>query len=114
MRRFRRRRILRAQAQDARNKNPEWTLIGFRHQGNNRSLPFGDFPTQNANDGVNVAIFHGAGLFGVNWLNWNRFISQIVTRSNHSSTWSPTESLTSCNLESQRILVVIITNSLPC
>ena len=82
MRRFRRRRVLRAQAQDAGNKNPERALVRFRHQGNNRSLPFGDFPAQNTNDGVNVTISHGAGLSRGNWLDWKGFISQIVTRLN--------------------------------
>jgi 8-oxo-dGTP pyrophosphatase MutT (NUDIX family) len=37
-------------------------------------------PPQNANDGVNVAIFHRAGLFRGNWLNWECFISQISNR----------------------------------
>jgi hypothetical protein len=37
---------------------------------------------------MNVAIFHGSGLFTGDWLNWNRFISQIVTRLNFSS-WLP-------------------------
>lgn len=72
--------VLRAQAQDAGDQHPERALVSFRHESNNRRLPFGNFPAQNANDGMNVAVSHGAGLFKGDWLNWKCFISQIVSR----------------------------------
>ena len=58
MRGFCRSSVLRAQAQDAGDKHPERALVSFRHESDNRSFPFGNFPAQNTNDGMNVAVSH--------------------------------------------------------
>ncbi len=69
MRRSRSCGVLRPETQQAGNQNPKRVPVGFRHQCHNRSLPLGNFAPQDAHGSVDFVVFHGSGLFGLNWVN---------------------------------------------